>query len=87
MLTKVTYPTGGYDEFDYEAPDYGKDANHVTTVFYTETLQFKSRTDAAHDDLVVNEEFTLDQAYSAEISMGGRCGFCKNEIRFYRLLG
>ena len=42
MLTKLTYPTGGFDLFEFESHDISMVGNHTATEYYTETQTYSA---------------------------------------------
>lgn len=72
MLTKITYPTGGYDVFDYEAHEIGIEEGQTVTV-YDDVVVADLRANPAilHSSVDTSANFTLTEAYSADISIGG----------------
>ena len=77
MLNKITYPTGGYDTFEYEGHEAGAIGNHTATEYYTEIHNYSANSSSSHHNESVSATLTIDTPTSAMLSIGGGCkGLC-----------
>ena len=77
MLNKITYPTGGYDVFDYEAHDIAAVGNQTATEFYTEVHNYSAKSSSSHNNESITATLVVGVPTSAMLSVGGGCkGLC-----------
>jgi len=77
VLTRIMYPTGGYDQFEYEAHDFASYSQQTAIEYYDEVIQYNSKATASNNDLWVTGDFTLDKSYSADVEYSTACrGTC-----------
>ncbi len=77
MLTKIVYPEGGFDVFEFEANDIYQIGGQVAKEPYDETYKFRASTYARKASMVIDTIFAITATTSASISVGGAChGLC-----------
>ncbi len=67
-LNKITYPTGGYTEYDYELHTFNADKGEPNNELIRETITVKSSTFPRENSGLVIEEFTLDREKSVDLA-------------------
>ncbi len=77
ILNKITYPTGGYDAFEYEGHEAGIIGNHTATEYYAETHSYSAKSSSSYHNESFTGTLTIDTPTSAMLSIGGGCkGLC-----------
>jgi YD repeat-containing protein len=77
-LTKIVYPTGGYDVIEYEVHAYGKTEKLIATETYTEPHSYLAHALTAKKDVDVSASIVITETTPALItgaaSCHGNCG-------------
>jgi YD repeat-containing protein len=74
MLTQITFPTGGFTTFEYEAHEVAAFGQGKALEYYDSTIiDFRARPDKDNQSVSLSQIFKVDKTYTAFINVGGGC--------------
>ncbi|UOE51298.1 hypothetical protein MTO98_09430 [Mucilaginibacter sp. SMC90] len=79
ILNKITYPTGGFTQFDYESNDYGAIDSIFTTV--TKTAYANCTANVNPNTETTTTNFTINYNQTTQLTTTGNAFNCTGDIR------